>query len=205
VTRTSKESALAIVPSGTARTIALDIDPNHAITRLRETIRVPVFEAAEARAYRGTAPFAVVEGDVFRVYAPWVNVRTAGLDAGDLSIGPAVEGRVVAAERGARVELRVIPYAPSPSQRVRVQGVGLGLVTLALAIVALAPAHPVAWALAGLILGSVAVSLVVRERRRRATDIRELLSIVEGVYGPLELPAGDESPHRRGEVGSADA
>ena len=187
--------------SGQGRSIELALGPKQAMDRLRETIRVPVFDLNQARAYRGTSPFAMVEGDGFTIYAPWLTVRTAGLDAGDLAIGPAVTGKVVASDRGSRVEVRVVPYAPSPSQRARVHGVGLGLVGLAIAIVALAPAHPIAWILAGLILGSVGVSLLFRERRRRQNDIRELLALVEGVYGPLELPAGDDSPHRREERG----
>ncbi|PRP91137.1 hypothetical protein ENSA5_57970 [Enhygromyxa salina] len=180
------------------RSYELAKTPEAALELLREGAGLRVLSRSQARKAGGTEPLIVVGDRNFTIYKPWRSPRDATPDAalgGDFAVGVAAVGRLVPTPRGSRLELRVKPYAPAPARRVTVGVTVASWVLFVLAPVVLAGPHPVALALSAFMLIGGVASVTLRGRRRRAQEVRDLLAIVEGIYGPLELSRG-EDPHR---------
>lgn len=187
-------------PTGSRR-YELATSPGAVVEMLREA-GCRVLTPKQAARARGPKPFAVATGEGFVLYKPWRSGHDGPNEAmfsGDFTVGPAVEGRVVATPRGARLELRARNFAATPDQRTRAFMGVLSWLAFAVAPFAIGGLHPAALALSAFIFVGGIASTLIHDRKRRAQDLRELLAIVEGCYGPLELPEADPAPHRRRE------
>lgn len=181
------------------RTYELPHSPSQALELLRDVAALPVVGADEATTRRFRRPFVVMAPDGFTLYQPWRSTRDLGLDAalgGDMSAGPAVRGRLVPTVRGSRLELSVRRLAPTPAQRSRFAAAVAAWVLFVVAPVAIAGLHPVALCFSAVSLLGGLAGLLVSDRERRATEVRDLLGKVESVFAPLELAAHDPVPHR---------
>ena len=171
-----------------------------ALQRLGEAVGVVFGSRAEARQRRSTKPFVVIEGDRFELYQPWESalITPEGAIVEDLTIGPAVVGRVVADEGADTCVLEIQPrrYAPTPRQAARLTLATSTAGAALLAMVLAAGPQPLLFALAGLVTLGTAVGLLAYRRAERRRDLHELLALVERTFGPLELPPTDPSPHR---------
>jgi hypothetical protein len=173
--------------------------PEELLELLRRDPKLRVLSPEQAKRANKPAPFVILGEAGFTVYKPWPSLVTSGegVASRDLSLGPAVVGRLVPTARGSRLELTVERYAVLPSQRSELALAGLGLAALVIAPVVLTGAHPVALALSAAGLFGALASVFLHRRRERDEDIRELLALVERSFGPLELASAGESPGRR--------
>lgn len=173
--------------------------PSQALDRLQHEVGLPVLTEARARQSVPRGAFMVLSEDSFAIYKPWASMRELGREgtlSGDITLGPAVEGRVVASGSGSRVKLRIRRYAVPPSHRTRfgmAAGVFAAFVVLPLILGGL---QPVALGLSLLSLFGGGAALLHR-RSEREQDVRELLAHVERVLGPVEVGRLDDAPHRR--------
>jgi hypothetical protein len=173
-----------------------------ALDLLRAPSSPPILSLAEARrAPVGTKPFIVLSAAGFTIYKPWrFKIQTVeGATGEDLAVGPAITGRLVPTPRGTRVDVRVTKYAPAPAQRRKLGAIAVASTALLIAMVTAVGAHPVLLSLWAVMIVGVMGSILFYRHRRRSQDIRDLLAIVERTFGPLELPSGDDAPHRREE------
>lgn len=182
-----------------ARAYELAKTPEQALDCLRRDPSAPVLSLDRARRVKTRAPFIVLNEAGFTVYKPWPTLVSSGegVASRDLSVGPAVVGRLAPTARGSRLVIDVERYALLPSQRSDFTLACLALAALVIAPVALTGAHPVALAFAAAGLFGALASVFLYRRRERDEDIRELLALVERSFGPLELASAGESPGRR--------
>ena len=185
------------------RTYALAQSTTDALAILRSRSDVPVLAEDEARRSRPGEPFFVIRGDTFTLYQPWSRrvVTPEGAPGDSLELGPAVVGRLVADGPGSRLEVYVRPYAPTPAQSRPFLLTVSGYLLLVATIVVAAGFHPLSLAIMGGMTAASAGSILFYRHRQRARDIRNLLAIVERVFGPEERAALDEAPHRREDPG----
>ncbi len=185
------------------RSYALAKTPRDVLELLRASSTPPVLSPAQAERTSGNEPFIVLTDDGFTLFQPWrLRVTTPeGVSGEELAIGPAVVGRLVETPRGCRLDLRVRRYAPVPAQRRRLRRITVIMLGVLTAMVAATSAHPLLLGLAGVTIAGLMASLLLHRRQQRSRDVRDLLAIVERTFGPLELAASDDDPHRRDEPG----
>ncbi len=181
------------------RSYELDRSPEEAIEPLRRRSKPPILNEEQAAKRRSLSPFIMLNEAGFTLFKPWGPRVTVGeaLFPTDITVGPALVGRMRRTARGARLEISVKRFAITPAQRFEVARAVVGLGAFILAPIVFAGLNPVALAFAAFMLFGVLGSVLLYRRRQREDDIRELLAIVEGAYGPLELPAASDSPRRR--------
>lgn len=187
------------VARGSGRSYELGLTPAAALGLLRSSSGYRVVSAEQAEQAQGTEPFIVVGDDGFTIYKPWrsPNGMLEGALTGDIAVGPAVVGQLEPTPRGARLELRVKPYAPPPGEQTSLRlGLG-GLAFFVLSPLLLGGLSPITFGLSALMLAFSLAGLVSYQRLQRAQDIRDLLAIAERTFGPRELPAAEDAPHRR--------
>jgi hypothetical protein len=180
---------------------ALAKTPAAALELLQAPSNPPVVPIDEVERSNRREPFIVLEHDGFTIYKPWPERRATPegvVTAGDLAIGPAVTGRVVATPRGSRLDVEVRRYAPAPSQRFRLIATAVGMFAGALAMIIATAAHPIILALVVICALGLATSILFFRHQQRSQDIRDLLAVVERTFGPLALPDTEGSPHRDG-------
>lgn len=188
------------------RSYELAKTPDAALNLLDTPSNPPVLSRAEAKRSRGSEPFIILSDAGFTIYKPWRFLITSadGVASRDITVGPAITGRLVPTARGSRLDVGVKKFAVAPSQRSELVLAAVGLSAFVIAPIAIAGAHPVALALAAVSLLGVVGSVLFYRRRQRSEDIRGLLSIVGRTFGPLELSSAGESPRRRDEPGDED-
>jgi hypothetical protein len=164
-----------------------------------------VLTREEAARHRAAGSITVLEPDGFAIFAPWISRITTpeGVSGEELAVGPAVVGRVMSTPRGARVVVGVRRYAPAPSQRARITMLLVVVPTLLLAFPAVTGGHVIALVLSAIVGAGLAGSVLLTRWGERARDIRELLAVVERTFGPHEIDAHDDSPHRRKSLAAA--
>lgn len=195
----AQPSALGSLARVGERSYELAKTPEAALELLRDGSGPRVLSWSQARKASGTEPLIVLDEGGFTIYKPWRSPRDATPDAalgGDFAMGTAVVGRLVPTPRGSHLELSVKRYAPTPVRRVTVRVTVTSWAFFVIAPVLLAGPHPIALALSAFMLIGGVASVTLRERRRRSQDVRDLLAIVERIYGPHELSSA-EDPHRR--------
>lgn len=169
------------------------------LSLIRRSVGLPVLSEAQSREATPRGSFVVLTDDSFTIYKPWASMRELGREgalSADITLGPAVVGRVVSEGAGCRVDVHMRPYPPPPSQRTRFAIAVAVFAAFVLAPLVLGGTHPVALGIASIsLLGGVAAPL--HRRSDRAQDLRELLATVERVLGPAELGALDDAPHRQ--------
>lgn len=187
------------IASERRRSYALSGTPQAAMEHFRSSADLHAVSRDEGRSVTGGEPLLVLENEGFTIYKPWGRrIWTPdGVATDEIAIGPAVVGRLTATPRGCELEMRVKKFGPAPSQRRKLRTVALGTSVVGLAMLVATAAHPIALALVGVSLAGILGSVLLYGRRQRNRDIRDLLSIVERTFGPLELPAAEGAPHRR--------
>ena len=196
----SRDGALKRLDGGSTlascRTFALARSADEALGLLAALESPPILDAAAARRAVGRDPFIVTNDEGFTIYKPWRDkpLREAPQE---VAVGPAVSGRLVPTAYGCRLEVRVRKYVPAPSQRTSLVRQALVSAALFAMFLFVAGPHPVLLGIAAMVALGTTIGILTYRRESRAQDIRELLAIVERTFGPHELAARDDAPHRR--------
>ncbi len=189
------------------RCYELDKSPDDALDPLRRPSSPPIVTEEQAKRRRSRKPFIMLHDQGFTLFKPWGPRVTVGeaVIPSDINVGPALIGNIRRTARGARLEISVKRFAVTPAQRFEVARAVVGLTAFIIAPLLIAGLNPIAIGFAAFMLFGVLSSVLLYRRRQRADDIRALFAIVEGAFGPLELPAASDSPRRRDHPPDPDA
>lgn len=141
----------------------------------------------------------VEESGQFALYKPWEPSSKLGEARWErgLNIGPAVRGTISFSVDGSVLRLRVKPMAVPPHQRAVVFTTWSVLILSGVLLIVAGGGSWFSLGFVATLAGCLALGLVRHRASERERDIRDLLSRIEGIFAPHELPREDPGPLRR--------
>lgn len=189
---TPPDRALARRRPSDTRSFELDVGVEEAIQRLRDDGGIPI--AGERMAERPPTGrmFMEIEGDRFVIRAPFSAGDTRSLGS---EVGPALEGRLVSTDYGARLDIELRRLSPTRSQSAKLWAL---VVVTGMGVASLLAAGAIGDALliGGLVLALLAVPFVAGHLQSRRRSL-ELLAVVQRALGPVGRVKIDELYRKR--------